>query len=45
MKNERETAYIITRPIDQRYPDFMKIVERDANVLPMYNVEIIKFFF
>jgi hypothetical protein len=44
MKNERETAYIITSPTDQRYPDFKKIVDRDANVLPMYKDDINMFF-
>jgi hypothetical protein len=44
MKNERATACIITRPIDQRYPDLKKMVARDAIVLPMYNVDINKFF-
>jgi hypothetical protein len=44
MKNERETACIITSPIDQRYPDFRKIVDRDAIVLPIYSDDINKFF-
>ena len=45
MKKDSETACMITSPIDQRYPDFMNIVDKEAIVLPMYNEDINIFFF
>ena len=43
-KKEREKACTTTSPIDHKYPVFMKMVERDAIVLPIYNNDINMFF-